>query len=470
MGVAVMKRASLFVLWLVFLLHPMVAYGYQASINVPNGTGLQVRTATNNALQAITTQQSGASAPSPSYAYQAWVDTSTSPAVYKIRNGSNTAWISIGTLNSTSNLFFGGNVDTVDGFHATQTPTIGQIPVVTSLGDIAIPGGVKAISSGSNHAYLTVASPAGQGYIYNTYQAGLIVPDSSAGDTILRTTNKNVRITTNDGVSSAVTVNTLGYLLVGTPTGYAGRFQVENNGATNGGFRVYPNYDATNGVILESTNASGTIKPLSYNGSVHRFYQGNIVVGSGSDDGVTKLQVAGNVTATGTITGTINTSNLTGTLSTDRFPAGSVIGYYETKSFNIINVTGAIPYDNTIPQQTEGYEVFTLSYTPKKANSLLRIEFFGSGEFNNGSQLISALFVDSGSNALAAAVGSYGSDNWTGIAKLDHTVSAINTTARTYKIRCGVNSGTFHINGQAGGSVMFGGVGYAKMSITEIAQ
>ena len=44
---------------------------------IANGTGAAVRSDINNGLAAIVTNNSGASAPSTTYAYQWWADTST---------------------------------------------------------------------------------------------------------------------------------------------------------------------------------------------------------------------------------------------------------------------------------------------------------------------------------------------------------------------------------------------------------
>lgn len=65
---------------------------YQATVTVPNGTGAQVRTNMNNAFRAVSTGQSGATAPAPTFAHQFWYDISTTPPTMRIRNAGNTAW------------------------------------------------------------------------------------------------------------------------------------------------------------------------------------------------------------------------------------------------------------------------------------------------------------------------------------------------------------------------------------------
>jgi hypothetical protein len=60
---------------------------------ISNGTGAAVRSDLNGALAAIVSQNSSATEPSPTYAYQRWADTTA--GVMKMRNGANSAWISL---------------------------------------------------------------------------------------------------------------------------------------------------------------------------------------------------------------------------------------------------------------------------------------------------------------------------------------------------------------------------------------
>lgn len=65
-----------------------------------NNTGAAFRADCNSVLAAIVSNNSGASAPSTTYAYQFWVDTTSSPKLLKIRNAANSAWITIGSIES----------------------------------------------------------------------------------------------------------------------------------------------------------------------------------------------------------------------------------------------------------------------------------------------------------------------------------------------------------------------------------
>jgi hypothetical protein len=67
---------------------------------IANGTGAAVRSDLNGALAAIATINSGATAPTTTYAFQLWADTTT--GLLKIRNAANSAFVTIGTLASTN--------------------------------------------------------------------------------------------------------------------------------------------------------------------------------------------------------------------------------------------------------------------------------------------------------------------------------------------------------------------------------
>ena len=98
----------------------------------------------NDGLQALGSLQSGASAPSTTYANMLWYDTANN--ILKIRNEDNDAWISLITLNQTSDtlqsvsgLVIGTDVQAYNAAtaltSAAQTFTAGQRGEVTALTD-----------------------------------------------------------------------------------------------------------------------------------------------------------------------------------------------------------------------------------------------------------------------------------------------------------------------------------------------
>jgi microcystin-dependent protein len=69
---------------------------------VQNATFPSVRADINDNLAALFSQSSGSSAPTVTVAFQPWIDQSVSPPLWKIRNGSNSGWITIGALDPTA--------------------------------------------------------------------------------------------------------------------------------------------------------------------------------------------------------------------------------------------------------------------------------------------------------------------------------------------------------------------------------
>ena len=75
----------------------------QHDMNIANQGFPAFRADLNSALTAIANNSSGATAPSTTFAYQWWYDTSTN--ALKMRNADNDAWIEIGTFNQTTDSF-----------------------------------------------------------------------------------------------------------------------------------------------------------------------------------------------------------------------------------------------------------------------------------------------------------------------------------------------------------------------------
>ena len=89
----------------------------QNDFSIANQTFPSTRSDMNNAYQALASLSSGATAPSTTYAYMLWADTTT--GLLKIRNAADSAWITIGTLADT---YLGlASLSASNTFTATQT-------------------------------------------------------------------------------------------------------------------------------------------------------------------------------------------------------------------------------------------------------------------------------------------------------------------------------------------------------------
>lgn len=129
-----------------------------------------------------------------------------------------------------------------------------------------------------------------------------------------------------------------------------------------------------------------------------------------------------------------------------------------------------IPYDDTIPQNTEGDEYMTLAITPTNAASLLIISAQLTMSPNTNRQMIVALFQDSIADALAATVMSVNANTVAQNGVLQYTMIAGTTSAITFKIRVGwglSTSVTLTFNGASSGR-LFGAIPKSSIIITEV--
>lgn len=150
--------------------------------------------------------------------------------------------------------------------------------------------------------------------------------------------------------------------------------------------------------------------------------------------------------------------------------SGQVIQSVHSQEAALETDTTVMPLDDTIPQNTEGFEVLTQAITPTNANNTLVIEALVHLCHSNSTidLFTGALFQDSTAGALAASFmgrNTAGDDGDTLI--LRHEMVAGTTSSTTFKIRAGSSdAGTLSFNGQAAAR-LFGGVIASSIRITE---
>jgi len=128
----------------------------QSDQSVQNATFPSVRADINDNLAALFSQSSGSSAPSVTVAFQPWTDTSSSPPVYKMRNGSNSAWITVGVLDP-AGFQVGGITPIANGGTGAITAALALAALLPSQSGNA---GKALVTSGSAATWGTVASGA----------------------------------------------------------------------------------------------------------------------------------------------------------------------------------------------------------------------------------------------------------------------------------------------------------------------
>lgn len=143
-----------------------------------------------------------------------------------------------------------------------------------------------------------------------------------------------------------------------------------------------------------------------------------------------------------------------------------VVQIVNTNSGAVATGTTAMPYDDTIPQITEGDQYMTLAITPKSTTNKLLIEVvihLSSNVVFNGT---TALFQDATANALAVGYQYLGNGVMIEI-RFSHYMAAGTTSSTTFRVRAGNSAaGTTTFNG-VGGSRYFGGKMESSITITE---
>ena len=129
--------------------------------------------------------------------------------------------------------------------------------------------------------------------------------------------------------------------------------------------------------------------------------------------------------------------------------------------------TGLIPFDNTIPQNTEGDQYMTLAITPTSATNILTINVIAVASNSIANTVTMALFQDSTANALATVFAYQGTATGGLTIPLNHRMTSGTTSATTFKIRIGaLGASTTTFNG-TGGAAYYGGTFASTIIITE---
>lgn len=180
-----------------------------------------------------------------------------------------------------------------------------------------------------------------------------------------------------------------------------------------------------------------------------------------------------------TVVGRATTDTLTNKTLTSPVLDGTITGtglvpvrqQVRVESGAVATGTTVIPFDDTIPQITEGDQYMTLAITPKSATSVLEITvtIHLANSQAGVHQLIAGLFQDATANALAVGSMHADSQNVTQCITFKHYMTSGTTSSTTFRVRGGGNAaGTTTFNGN-NASREFGGVLASSIFITEWA-
>lgn len=173
------------------------------------------------------------------------------------------------------------------------------------------------------------------------------------------------------------------------------------------------------------------------------------------------------------------------------------IGWFYNETINVIDITGGVistfiggdnpiqkittlnstmdrdnpstvtPYDNSIPQNTEGAEYMTCKIIPTNASNILEFDITFICSTTDGQNITLAIFQDATAGALAAG----GYYNTSGIKTINFKwkMAAGTTSPTEFKLRVGTSTAAdFTFNGGNSGTAVYGGVISSSFSVKEV--
>lgn len=167
-------------------------------------------------------------------------------------------------------------------------------------------------------------------------------------------------------------------------------------------------------------------------------------------------------------------TTISGDTGVDKFEgttiAGHVIQVANYTTGAMATGTALIPVDDTIPQITEGFQVMSLAFTPKRANSVLKITVVNSCFYTTVTDLVSTCLFDVASNSCIGMASNFLTTTTGASTSFIVFVPVSSILTKTYTVRMGgVNAGTRTFNGSAS-TAYFGGSLASSITIEEIAQ
>lgn len=131
--------------------------------------------------------------------------------------------------------------------------------------------------------------------------------------------------------------------------------------------------------------------------------------------------------------------------------------------------TTAIPFDDSIPQNTEGYIVLTQAITPSSSINILQIHSKAwLAQSNAANSIVLALIQDSTANALTASGVNGLGVNQVVMVSFEWEMLAATASATTFTARAGNATGATTTFNGSGGARLMGGVANSFLQIEEV--
>jgi hypothetical protein len=149
--------------------------------------------------------------------------------------------------------------------------------------------------------------------------------------------------------------------------------------------------------------------------------------------------------------------------------AGTLVQRVASVASALQTGTTTIPGDDTIPQNTEGDQYYSVAITPNDASNHLFVDVWMELASNSANRSMKVcLFSDASANALAVMSRQTHSTNYGQMMRMRYYMVAGGTSEITFSVRAGSGGGTTTVNGQNAARLL-GGVLYSGISVSEYA-
>jgi hypothetical protein len=146
---------------------------------------------------------------------------------------------------------------------------------------------------------------------------------------------------------------------------------------------------------------------------------------------------------------------------------GDIVQSVRDEDSSYATSSTSVPFDNTIPQRTEGNELMSVSITPSSAVNLLDLTSQAVLGHSNNAVMIMSLFSSSDSDAIASVVNQYLTDEVRTPSISARQVSGT-TSSTTFSVRAGSqNTESIYFNGDNAAAI-FGGACGSFLEVKEV--
>lgn len=250
---------------------------------IANGTGAAVRSDLNDALAAIVSQNSSATAPTTTYAYMPWADTAT--GLYKIRNAANNNWITLFKLDGTFTditLSAQGDLRFADSdssnWVAFQAPATIASNITWTLPNADGTSGQSLTTNGSGALSWSTITPtiASRSDVDGVHTTGTVTSGSASLTVASATGIAQGMVVVGEGITPGTTVSTIvsttvtlsanaGATLSSDPVGFYDNTKALSPGSVGGQLcRAWVNFNGTSTVAIR---ASFNVSSITDNGT-----------------------------------------------------------------------------------------------------------------------------------------------------------------------------------------------------------